>query len=149
MFCSIHSIEDAGPHFIDPMSMAPLITTTPIIVAKAPATSSLECPVSGMPFPKVLLCVAHLFRSNQDRDGVNSILTVALNGCRLGHTSNVGHTGTVKRLQRLAFDFDRKRERATKKWSGLSRQFALSGGSAAGIATRIFTGLQAHAEIGT
>ena len=90
---------------------------------------------------------AQLFRSNQDRDGVNSILTVALNGCRLGHTSNVGHTDAVKRLQRLAFDFDRKRERATKKWSGLSRQFALSGGSAAGIATRIFTGLQARAHI--
>ena len=78
---------------------------------------------------------------------MNSILTVALNGCRLGHTSNVGHTDAVKRLQRLAFDFDRKRERATKKWSSLSRQFALSGGSAAGIATRIFTGLHAHANI--
>src|SRR3979490_838418 len=38
------------------MSIAPLITTTPIIVAKAPATSSLECPVSGMPFARSSLC---------------------------------------------------------------------------------------------
>ena len=32
---------------------------------------------------------------------MKSILTVALNGCRLGHTSNVGHTGAEKQR---AFD---------------------------------------------
>jgi hypothetical protein len=74
---------------------------------------------------------------------MNSILAVALSGRPFARTFSIGHTGAVRRLQRITLVLGPQRRRATK-WSGLSRQFALSGGSAAGIATRIFTGVQAY-----
>jgi len=51
--------------------------------------------------------------SNQDRDGMDSILTVTLDGRRFGRTPTTGHTGAVKRLQRITFDLGPQKRRAT------------------------------------
>ena len=78
---------------------------------------------------------------SQERD---LILIVARDGRRFGRTSPIGHTGAVQRLQRMTSEWGPQRD--ARLLVGLISPVALSGGLAAGIATRIFTGLHVDAD---
>jgi len=64
--------------------------------------------------------LAHCSDRTRIANGVNSILTVAPTVLSLGHTSTTLSPGIREATAgRLAFDFDRKEQRATKKFVGL------------------------------